>query len=97
MPGVIALPRLVELLSVNPARILRVPRRIAGEGAPADITVLAPDLPVTVDRGDAAIEVEEHAVRRLALQRRRGGDDRRRPHGVCEQARDGRRTVSVAC
>ena len=43
-PGVISLPRLVELLSVNPARILRVPGGTLAEGAPADITILAPDL-----------------------------------------------------
>ena len=43
--GVISLSRLVELLSVNPARILRVPGGSLAEGAPADITILAPDLP----------------------------------------------------
>src|SRR4051794_18240513 len=47
--GVVSLPRLVELLSVNPARILRVPGGTLSEGAPADITILAPDLRVTVD------------------------------------------------
>ena len=47
-PGVISLTRLVELLSVNPARILRVPGGSLSEGAPADVTILAPDLPVTV-------------------------------------------------
>ena len=46
--GVIALPRLVELLSVNPARILNVPGGSLAEGAPADISILAPDLAVTV-------------------------------------------------
>jgi dihydroorotase len=46
--GVIGLPRLVELLSVNPAKILRVPGGSLSDGAPADITILAPDLPVTV-------------------------------------------------
>ena len=46
--GVVSLPRLVELLSVNPARILRVPGGSLAEGAPADITILAPDLQVTV-------------------------------------------------
>jgi dihydroorotase len=49
--GVVSLPRLVELLSVNPARILRVPGGSLAEGAPADITILAPDLHVTVDAG----------------------------------------------
>ena len=49
-PGLIRLPRLVELMSVNPARILGVPGGSLAPGAPADITVLAPDLPVRVDR-----------------------------------------------
>ena len=48
--GVIRLARLVELMSVNPARILRVAGGSLAEGAPADITILAPDLPVTIDR-----------------------------------------------
>ncbi len=47
--GVIRLPRLVELLSVNPARILRIPGGTLSEGAPADITILAPDLKVAID------------------------------------------------
>jgi len=47
--GLIPLSRLVELLSVNPARILNVAAGSLAEGAVADITVLAPDLAVTVD------------------------------------------------
>jgi len=46
--GIVSLSRLVELLSVNPARILRVPGGSLSEGAPADISILAPDLAVTV-------------------------------------------------
>jgi dihydroorotase len=46
--GLIRLPRLVELMSTNPARILRVPGGSLSQGAPADITVLAPDLTVKV-------------------------------------------------
>jgi dihydroorotase len=46
--GAIPLVRLVELLSVNPARILRVPGGSLSEGGPADLTILAPDLEVTV-------------------------------------------------
>ena len=46
--GVISLARLVELLSVNPARILGVPGGSLAEGAPADVSILAPDLRVTV-------------------------------------------------
>ena len=47
--GSIRLPRLVELMSVNPARILRVPGGSLSAGAAADITILAPDLAVRVD------------------------------------------------
>jgi dihydroorotase len=47
--GVIGWPRFVELLSVNPARILGVPGGTLSDGGPADLTILAPDAPVTVD------------------------------------------------
>jgi dihydroorotase len=47
--GVIGYTRLVELMSVNPARILNVPGGTLAPGAPADITILAPDLEVTID------------------------------------------------
>jgi dihydroorotase len=46
--GLIRLPRMVELMSTNPARILRVPGGSLTEGAPADITIIAPDLRVRV-------------------------------------------------
>ena len=48
--GVIRLPRLVELMAVNPARILRVPGGTLAAGSAADITILAPDVSVTIDR-----------------------------------------------
>lgn len=46
--GLIRLPRMVELMSTNPARILRVQGGTLGEGASADITIIAPDLRVRV-------------------------------------------------
>jgi len=46
---VIGLSRLVELMSVNPARILRLPGGTLAPGSAADITVLAPDMQVRVD------------------------------------------------
>ena len=46
--GRISLRRMIELLSVNPARVINVEGGTLSEGAPADITVLAPDMPVTV-------------------------------------------------
>jgi dihydroorotase len=48
-PGLIRLPRLVELLSTNPARILNVPAGTLSEGAIADVSILAPDQAVTID------------------------------------------------
>ena len=47
--GLIKLPRLVELLAVNPARILGVAGGTLSEGAVADITILAPDLKVRIE------------------------------------------------
>ena len=55
--GHVPLSRLVELLAVNPARILGVPGGDLTAGVPADITVLAPDL---------AVRVEAAAFRSLA-------------------------------
>jgi dihydroorotase len=46
--GVIGLPRLVELLSANPARVLGLPGGTIAEGATADLTILAPDQTVTI-------------------------------------------------
>ena len=46
--GRITLPRMVELLSVNPAAVFNLPGGSLAEGRPADVTVLAPDLPVTI-------------------------------------------------
>jgi dihydroorotase len=47
--GVVTLSRLVELMSVNPARILRVAGGSLKAGAVADVTIVAPDLEVTVE------------------------------------------------
>ena len=46
--GLIGIGRMIEVLSVNPARIIKVPGGTLAAGAPADITVLAPDMKVTV-------------------------------------------------
>jgi dihydroorotase len=39
---------MIELLSVNPARVLGIPGGSLAEGRPADVTILAPDAAVTV-------------------------------------------------
>jgi dihydroorotase len=46
--GAIGVPRLIELLSANPARLLGVPGGTLAEGARADVTLLAPDVTTTV-------------------------------------------------
>jgi dihydroorotase len=46
--GRITLSRMIELLSVNPARVFNLPGGSLTPGAAADVTVLAPDLRVTV-------------------------------------------------
>jgi dihydroorotase len=46
--GAISLGRMIELLSVNPARVFNLPGGALTPGQPADITVLAPDRKVTI-------------------------------------------------
>jgi dihydroorotase len=40
----------IELMSVNPARILQVAGGTLAAGSRADVTILAPDLEVNIDR-----------------------------------------------
>jgi dihydroorotase len=47
--GIVSVSRLVELMSVNPSRILRINRGTLKVGAVADITVIDPQLEVTID------------------------------------------------
>jgi dihydroorotase len=47
--GLVTMSRLVELLSVNPARILGVAGGSLSPGSAADITVLAPDVRARID------------------------------------------------
>jgi dihydroorotase len=47
-PGRITLRRMIELLSVNPARVFGIAGGSLTPGAPADVTVLAPDVRTTV-------------------------------------------------
>jgi dihydroorotase len=46
--GKLGVSRMVELLSCNPAKILNVPGGTLADGAPADITLLVPDMQTTV-------------------------------------------------
>lgn len=51
---VLDLPRLLAMLTVNPARLLKLDRGTLGEGAVADVTVLDPTLAWKVDRNVSA-------------------------------------------
>ena len=46
----ISLPRLIELYTINPARLLKLDRGTLSHGAVADITVIDPNLEWTVDK-----------------------------------------------
>ncbi|HVJ27694.1 MAG TPA: dihydroorotase [Vicinamibacterales bacterium] len=46
--GKIGLSRMIALLSTNPAAVMHLPGGTLAEGSPGDITVLAPDMSVTV-------------------------------------------------
>jgi dihydroorotase len=46
--GTITVRRMIELLSVNPARVFNLPGGTLTPGVPADVTILAPDRKVTV-------------------------------------------------
>ena len=46
----IGLPRLIEMLTVEPARLLGLDRGTLSIGAPADVTLINPDLEWTVDK-----------------------------------------------
>jgi len=47
--GHLSTTRAIALLSTNPARVLNVPGGTLAPGTPADITILVPDLEVTID------------------------------------------------
>jgi len=49
--GILTMPQLIETMSTNPARILKVPKGSLKPGSDADITVIDPDAKWTVDTG----------------------------------------------
>ncbi|QOJ15066.1 MAG: dihydroorotase [Planctomycetia bacterium] len=48
-PGVIGWPRMIELMSTAPARLLRVPGGSLAAGEPADVTIIDPETEWTLD------------------------------------------------
>ncbi len=77
--GVIGLPRLVELLSANPARVLERAGRARSRWAGPRTSRSSRRTRRDRSRGGVQVEVEEHAVRRLDAQGRRRRHHRRRP------------------
>ena len=57
--GVISLPRLIEMYTVNPARLLGLDFGTLAPGAPGDVTVLDPDLEWRVDK-DASLSLSRN-------------------------------------
>ena len=45
-----SLPRIIEMLTLNPARLLGLDRGTLATGAPADVTLIDPDMEWTVDK-----------------------------------------------
>lgn len=50
--GLLSLPRLIELLSTGPARVLNLPGGTLKPGSPADVTVFDPDGEITIVAAD---------------------------------------------
>lgn len=47
-PGILSLPRLIELLSTGPARVLGLPGGTLKPGSPADVTLFHPEEEITI-------------------------------------------------
>ncbi|MCX6958724.1 MAG: amidohydrolase family protein, partial [Verrucomicrobia bacterium] len=50
----LSLPEIIALLTINPAKLLRLDRGTLSTGAPADITILDPGHAWTYDKNDSA-------------------------------------------
>lgn len=49
----VTLPKIIEMLTINPARLLSLDRGTLSVGAPADVTILDPDHAWTYDKNDS--------------------------------------------
>jgi dihydroorotase len=75
---VLALPEIIAMLTINPAKLLNLDRGTLSVGAPADITILDPDHAWTVDKNESAslsrnTPFHGHTLRGRALQTIVGG------------------------
>ena len=81
-PGKITLPRMVELLSSNPARIIRQPLGRITQGGTADLTLFDPGTGVDLPRCHRRIQKPQLTLRRLETSRRRHGHPGGRERGL---------------
>lgn len=49
----VTLPKIIEMLTINPARLLKLDRGTLSVGAPGDVTILDPDHAWTYDKNDS--------------------------------------------
>lgn len=49
----VTLPKIIEMLTINPARLLKLDRGTLSVGAPADVTILDPDHAWTYDKNES--------------------------------------------
>ena len=69
--------RIVELLSSGPARVFGLSDLgTLAPGAHADVTIFDPEKKWTYRRGQLALKVPQHALRRMEFYRASRGDDR---------------------
>ena len=72
-PGKITLPRLVELLSTGPARVLNLPAGTLKPGSVADITLFDPEKVLTVDKDRFEKSLHQQPLPRMGAAGSTGG------------------------
>ncbi len=69
---------MIAKFTVNPARLLNLPKGTLSAGADADVTVFDPDSEWVFRREDSREQIEEQPVLRLEAEGQGRGDDCRR-------------------
>ena len=92
----IDLPRLIEMYTVNPARLLQIEAGTLSPGRIADVTLIDPELEWTFDVERLAIDLAQHTFRWMEAEGPRGPDDCRRKDSVEVVGRSPRRAPNPA-
>ncbi len=74
-PGHLSWPDVIRKLTINPARLVGLPKGTLAPGADADVTILDPDVQWTIDPAQFLLQKPQHALWRL-------GSARTGPHGA---------------